>query len=215
MRRLINLGQNTAQSVVISAFSMLAGAVILSAPAEAEATDRLTLDKHVFEQFCTPEGGYAGIFGTAETAAQAALSYENKSIPLSPAIGPFLHSETWFTQHSRVVHTLRYEAPASDTLNAASLAEQLAPMAKATGWNQLPTESSDLPAGYHGRWSKDVESSDGPTRLLLFTDGGLESVSLYCLRADLKKRDYNEVIAALNRTRTRQTLAPSDAKTAE
>ena len=138
----------------------------------------------MLEQLCNADGGLGGTFHAIEVPDDD----QPKDIggfprwELEEPIGPFTRYSRWSYAPSYKVHTLRYYGRRSPDLGIYELYQHLSPIADAAGW----VEVEDFEFGTTVNWHKTVQTDRGETVLHLALDGGMLSMSLYCIDRNLR-----------------------------
>ena len=159
-------------------------------PVEISTGTLQSLDPALLDRLCHANGGIGGQFGQIPDT-QGAEPVGIDGAPrwtLDPHVGPFEEYETWQTPRSQRTHTIRYIAPTTDSLTRETLAQHLAPIASEGGWKRIEApENASVFVRYSMQvsWHKEIERDGKTTLITVMPDGGLSSVSLYCIAQDL------------------------------
>ncbi|WP_139020392.1 hypothetical protein [Citromicrobium sp. JLT1363] len=160
-------------------------------PVEISAGTLQSLNPALLDRLCNANGGIGGRFGQVPDTQGADLIGIDGAPrrTFDPHVGPFEEYETWQTPRSQRTHTIRYIAPTTDSLTRETLARHLASIASEGGWKRIEApEDASVFVRYSMQvsWHKEIERDGEPTLITLMPDGGLSSVSLYCIAQDLR-----------------------------
>ncbi len=170
------------------AIAMAAG--ILALPSVSQAFDLPTQEQ--LAQMCNEQGGIGLHFGQTELPEKA---QDEQPFPLGESLGQFSTVEVWTAPQSGELMVLRYETE-TDGDQSDAINNVFVPHLQALGWTLVPDDyqrplysQAPLPM-----WMKNVSIDEKETEVLLQIEGGIESTSLYCGRADLMPRTWAEAI---------------------